>query len=59
MDAWGWLAVALPLLVLAVAVWAIARQRRRYPPDRPRVGDEPERSRESRWVGWTWGGGRG
>ncbi len=59
MDAWGWVAVALPLLVLALAISAARKQRRAYPPDRPRVGDKPERSREPRWVGWVWGGGRG
>jgi hypothetical protein len=58
-DAWGWLAVALPFLVLACAAWALRSQRRKYPADRPRLGEPDERPRGLRWIGFIYGGGRG
>jgi hypothetical protein len=59
MSLWGWTSVAFVLAVVALAVWALAHQRRMFPSSRVRVGEPEERRPELRWIAWIYGGGHG
>ena len=50
MSLWGWTSVAFVLAVVALAVWALAHQRRMFPSSRVRVGEPEERRPELRWI---------
>jgi hypothetical protein len=55
----GALFLVLVVTVLGLAVWASVRHRRTYPPGTRIQGRDGGRRRGLRWIGITYGGGRG
>jgi hypothetical protein len=58
-DFWGWLSVPPVLAVLALAVWALRRQSRIFPPNRERIREPGMRNPEERLSRWLSGGDAG
>jgi hypothetical protein len=55
----GILFLVLVVAVLSLAIWASVRHGRTYPPGTRIQGDRDDRRRGLRWIGITYGGGRG
>jgi hypothetical protein len=55
----GALSLVLVAAVLSLAIWASVKHRQTYPPGTRIQSDDDVRRRGLRWIGTTWGGGRG